>query len=88
MHQKDFSEWHKIKAIIHHDKERPHFHEREIWFCSLGGNVGFEQDGRGETFLRPVIVLSAQQFYPRYASLMPSGLNINPGIFPKQISNS
>lgn len=57
MHQKDFSEWHKIKAIIHHDKERPHFHEREIWFCSLGVNVGFEQDGRGETFLRPVIVL-------------------------------
>ena len=46
MHQKDFSEWHKIKAIIHHDKERPHFHEREIWFCSLGANV-----------LRPVIVL-------------------------------
>lgn len=31
--------------------------EREIWFCHLGENIGFEQDGRGEDFLRPVIVI-------------------------------
>ncbi|MFA6565377.1 MAG: type II toxin-antitoxin system PemK/MazF family toxin [Candidatus Paceibacterota bacterium] len=33
------------------------FHEREIWYCSLGANIGFEQDGKGEDFLRPVLVL-------------------------------
>lgn len=33
------------------------FQEREIWFCSLGVNVGYEQDGSGEEFLRPVIIV-------------------------------
>lgn len=32
------------------------FHEREIWFIAVGENVGFEQNGTGEEFLRPVIV--------------------------------
>jgi mRNA interferase MazF len=32
------------------------FHEREVWWCSLGHNVGFEQDGKGEKFARPVLV--------------------------------
>lgn len=37
--------------------DTPFFHEREIWFCYLGANVGFEQDGTGEDFLRPVLIL-------------------------------
>ena len=57
MSQKDYSQWHEIKTVLHNDKERPFVHEREIWFCSLGANVGFEQDGRGETYLRPVVIV-------------------------------
>ena len=33
------------------------FHEREVWWCSLGANIGFEQDGGGEDFERPVVIL-------------------------------
>ena len=54
--EKDFHEWHTLKKNLHAEKDRPFFHDREIWFCSLGSNIGFEQDGSGETFLRPVIV--------------------------------
>lgn len=36
---------------------RASFHEREVWFTTLGVNIGFEQDGRGDRFLRPVVVL-------------------------------
>lgn len=57
MHTKDYSEWHQLKTNIHNDKVRPKFHEREIWFASLGANIGFEQDGRGDDYLRPVIVI-------------------------------
>ena len=32
-------------------------HAREIWWCSLGINVGFEQDGTGKNFDRPVVVI-------------------------------
>lgn len=55
--KKDFQSWHKDKSDIQEHKERPFFHEREIWFASIGVNVGFEQDGRGERFLRPIIIL-------------------------------
>ena len=33
------------------------FHEREIWWCMLGANVGFEIDGTGSGFARPVIII-------------------------------
>ena len=55
--EKDFQEWHKKKRAVNNKNGRVFFHEREIWFCHLGENVGFEQDGKGEEFLRPVIVL-------------------------------
>lgn len=54
--KKDFKKWHNQKARIHESEKRPGFHEREIWWCALGVNVGFEQDGGGRDFLRPVIV--------------------------------
>jgi mRNA interferase MazF len=55
--RKDFQEWHNEKSGLHENKVRAFFHEREIWFASLGANIGFEQDGKHEKFLRPVIIL-------------------------------
>ena len=54
---KNFREWHHKKRTLHNKKARPFFHRREVWFCSLGENIGFEQDGGGKQFLRPVIVI-------------------------------
>lgn len=28
-----------------------------MWWCSLGANIGFEQDGTGEDYQRPVLIL-------------------------------
>jgi len=53
--KRDYQTWHTKKSEISEIKKSPFFHEREIWFCYLGANVGFEQDG-SEEFLRPVIV--------------------------------
>ncbi len=55
--KKDFQKWHNRKKFLHEEKERPFFREGEVWFCAFGVNVGFEQDGRGSSFLRPVIIL-------------------------------
>jgi mRNA-degrading endonuclease toxin of MazEF toxin-antitoxin module len=57
MEKKDFNGWLTKKKGLHHYKKRVFFHEREVWFAALGVNVGFEQDGRGDAHLRPVIVL-------------------------------
>lgn len=54
--EKDFSQWHSLKTIIENDRHSPFFHEQEIWWCSLGANVGFEEDGKNELFERPVLV--------------------------------
>jgi mRNA interferase MazF len=54
--KKDFQIWHNKKENVENKEKRVFFHEREIWFCHLGTNVGFEQDGKGENFSRPVIV--------------------------------
>ena len=55
--KKDFKRWHDKKSQIDEIEKRPFFHEQEIWFCHLGVNVGFEQDGSGEDFQRPVVII-------------------------------
>lgn len=35
----------------------PTFNEREVWWCQLGVNIGYEMYGKGEGFTRPVLVL-------------------------------
>ena len=54
--RKDFQKWHKIKENIDIAPARIFFHEREVWWCSIGANIGFEQDGRGGRFARPILV--------------------------------
>ncbi len=53
---KKFNKWNKIKKRIDGLNSDKYFYERDIWFVKLGCNVGFEQDGNGENFLRPVLV--------------------------------
>lgn len=54
---KDFIKWHIKKEFIHYERPRVFFHEREVWFAYLGANIGFEQDGQGGQFLRPLVIL-------------------------------
>ena len=55
--EKDFSKWFEEKMLVHNEKARPFFRDGEVWFTALGENVGFEQDGRGESYLRPVAII-------------------------------
>jgi mRNA-degrading endonuclease toxin of MazEF toxin-antitoxin module len=57
--QKDFDGWNLQKKAVHARWNTPFYHEREIWWCTLGINVGFEQDGSGAEFRRPVLVLKS-----------------------------
>jgi len=53
---KDFEIWNGRKILINQKEVRVYFHEREVWWSALGVNVGFEQDGKGVEFHRPVLV--------------------------------
>src|SRR3989344_5410290 len=55
---KDFDRWNKEKKRIHGQAQYlPLYHEREIRWCRLGVNIGFEQDGTGTDYSRPVLIM-------------------------------
>lgn len=54
---KDFDKWNMRKKAIHNSGENKFYHPRNIWWCSLGVNIGFEQDGTKEEKSRPVLIL-------------------------------
>jgi len=55
--EKDFDAWNIKKKGLHNRADAPFFHEREIWWCSIGINIGSEQDGSDDEYSRPVLVL-------------------------------
>jgi len=63
--EKDFDKWNEKKKILDGKSTRFLFHPGEIWWCSVGLNVGSESYGKGDNYQRPVLVLkklSSDQF--------------------------
>jgi len=54
---KKFDEWNEVKKSISQEKNVVYFIERDIFWASIGVNIGFEQDGKGDIFSRPVLIL-------------------------------
>lgn len=57
--QKSFDDWNEKKKEINDSVkgEDFYFKEREIWWSSLGVNIGYEQDGKNDNFERPILIL-------------------------------
>lgn len=52
-----FISWTKLKVRIHFSEREIYFHEKEIWWASLGYNIGYEQNGKNDNFERPVLII-------------------------------
>lgn len=66
MNKKHFIEWIVIKEKLHSDEyQPPHVREGEIWWVSLGENVGAEINGKSQLFSRPAIIFKklSRDFY-------------------------
>lgn len=55
--QKKFNLWNTLKQETNERPDVPGFKIREIWFIRMGKNVGFEEDGKGDEFLRPILII-------------------------------
>jgi mRNA interferase MazF len=55
--EKDFDSWNKLKKSLSTGESNVFFHKREIWYCSLGKNIGYEEDGKNELFERPILII-------------------------------
>ena len=51
-----FDSWNIIKKNLQERHSVKFFKERQIWWCSIGQNLGSESYGKGKTFTRPVLV--------------------------------
>lgn len=49
-------EWFLVKASLYRRDKRPFLKAGELWWCSIGMNVGDEEFGKGDRFVRPVLV--------------------------------
>ena len=77
---KDYRVWTPVKIGIHNLDLRPKgCREREIWLCNIGENIGFEEDGKGNEFVRPVLVLKV--FSRKFCHIIPLSTTSKRGIF-------
>ena len=52
----EFDKWNTIKKETNQSNP-PIFKDREIYYTRMGHNIGHEQNGKGEEFVRPVVIL-------------------------------
>ncbi|MBP9802884.1 MAG: type II toxin-antitoxin system PemK/MazF family toxin, partial [Candidatus Pacebacteria bacterium] len=53
----DYDDWNIIKKELSKKEEKFFFKEGDIWWVSLGKNLGTESYGKGEIFRRPVLII-------------------------------
>ena len=52
-----YNNWNHLKIRLENSYRRPFFNAGEIWWCSLGRNIGSEIYGKGKAFARPAYIL-------------------------------
>jgi mRNA interferase MazF len=53
----EFDKWNIDKQNINKFNKNRKYHAGDIWWCNLGQNIGYEQNGTGKGFERPVLVV-------------------------------
>jgi len=53
----DYRKWNAYMQTLGTNSNLPYFKEREVWWTAAGINVGHEENGKGEQFSRPVLIL-------------------------------
>lgn len=56
MLEKDFDKWNSLKKNMNNKDVSIYVKERQVWWASLGLNVGHEIDGKNSLFERPVLI--------------------------------
>ena len=57
MPEKNFDEWNRLKQRLDATDRVAFIHEGDVWFCSIGKNVGQEQDGKHALYEWPILIV-------------------------------
>ena len=74
-----FDNWNKVKKKVNNKKGVFSFREKEIWWCHLGHNIGYETYGKSEFFTRPIIIF--KKFSSNSFIGIPTSTKIKEGIW-------
>ena len=55
--KQNLEKWNTLKQITETSNKKVYFKERDIFWLKVGENIGFEQNGKGDKFQRPVLVV-------------------------------
>lgn len=53
----DFNKWNKIKKNVAIKFKSPNCKKGEVWWCTIGKNIGVEQGCKNGDFTRPILVI-------------------------------
>ena len=53
---KKYDEWNRVKKQINSKEVPITYKERDMFWANIGENIGFEQNGKGSDFMRPILV--------------------------------
>ena len=51
-----FDKWNEVKKLTEKKEVTAYYKEREIYWANIGENIGFEQNGKDDNFIRPLLV--------------------------------
>ena len=51
-----YDKWNEVKKRTEQKEITAYFREREVSWANIGENIGFEQNGKGDDFMRPLLV--------------------------------
>jgi len=54
---KKYNEWNEVKKELDMQTHSIIYKERDIFWASVGENIGYEQNGKGRIFSRPVLIV-------------------------------
>lgn len=52
-----YDNWNEVKQLTQKTNKKVFFKERDIFWSKIGENIGYEQNGKGDKFQRPVLVV-------------------------------
>jgi mRNA-degrading endonuclease toxin of MazEF toxin-antitoxin module len=85
---KEYSKWFELKPKINSTENSSEIVPKvgQIWWCSLGLNIGIEIDGKNELFERPVFIFRV--FSKDHIVIFPIASEVNATGFSIPISDS
>ena len=74
-----YDEWNTQKKRIEQNAKQQIFNTGQVWWCSVGINIGREEDGKNALFERPVLIF--RKFGPETFLGLPLSTSYKTGLF-------